>query len=136
MQTIGGQKMLFSELTNSRLWKMSGRLKDAGPELFTLKDRHNHHYILSPTYEEVASDLLSLNPPISYKHFPLKVYQISSKFRDEMKPRYGLMRGREFLMKDMYSFDIDETSAKDTYNEICTSYDKIFDRIGIDYVKG
>ncbi|CAH1975649.1 unnamed protein product [Acanthoscelides obtectus] len=135
MQTIGGQKMLFSELTNSRLWKMSGRLKDAGPELFTLKDRHNHHYILSPTYEEVASDLLSLNPPISYKHFPLKVYQISSKFRDETKPRYGLMRGREFLMKDMYSFDIDETSAKDTYNEICTSYDKIFDRIGIDYVK-
>nr|CAI5855484.1 unnamed protein product [Callosobruchus analis] len=135
MLMIGGQKILFSELTNTQLWKKSGRLNDAGPELFTLKDRHNHHYILSPTYEEVASNLISLLPPYPQKHFPLKLYQISNKFRDEMKPRFGLMRGREFLMKDMYSFDTDETSAKDTYNDICASYDRIFDKLDMECVK-
>lgn len=82
------------------------------------------------------SDLISSVSPLSYKQFPLRLYQITSKFRDEMKPRFGLMRGREFLMKDMYTFDIDVQSAKRTYDEICEGYNKIFKRIGIDFVKG
>ncbi|KAG5873365.1 hypothetical protein JTB14_022968 [Gonioctena quinquepunctata] len=135
MFSICGQKVLFPGLTNNKLWQSSGRLDGATAELFQLKDRHNQQYILSPTHEEAASDLLSSLAPISYKHFPLRLYQISSKFRDEMKPRFGLMRGREFLMKDMYTFDIDVDSAKKTYEEVCESYNRIFDRIGLEYVK-
>lgn len=84
----------------------------------------------------MASELLSSLAPISYKHFPLRLYQISSKFRDEMKPRFGLMRAREFLMKDMYSFDISVDKAKQTYEEVCDSYNNIFNIIGVDFVKG
>ncbi|KAJ8943704.1 hypothetical protein NQ314_009677 [Rhamnusium bicolor] len=118
MFKIGGQKIMFPSLINCKLWKSSGRLENAGPELFQLKDRHDHNYILSPTHEEAASDLLSSIAPLSYKQFPVLLYQISSKFRDEIKPRFGLMRGREFLMKDMYSFDIDTESAKRTYEKV------------------
>lgn len=74
--------------------------------------------------------------PTSYKNFPLRLYQISMKYRDEMKPKYGLMRAREFLMKDMYSFDITEEAAIKTYGEVCDSYDKIFKKIGLNYIKG
>ncbi|XP_057665485.1 probable proline--tRNA ligase, mitochondrial isoform X2 [Diorhabda carinulata] len=132
---IGGQKLLFPTLTKSQLWEKSGRLEDVGPELFQLEDRHKHSYILNPTHEEVAGELLSMLAPISYKSFPLRLYQISNKFRDEIKPRFGLMRGREFIMKDMYSFDVDIDNAKKTYEEVCQSYNNIFDAIGVEYVK-
>ncbi|XP_072393861.1 probable proline--tRNA ligase, mitochondrial [Diabrotica undecimpunctata] len=135
MFKIGGQKLVFPTLTNSQLWQKSGRLKEVGPELFQLKDRHEHLYILSPTHEEVAGELVSMLAPISYKKFPLRLYQISNKFRDEIKPRFGLMRGREFIMKDMYSFDIDVESAKKTYEDVCKSYDNIFNSLGVKYVK-
>ncbi|XP_023021392.2 prolyl-tRNA synthetase 2-like protein, mitochondrial [Leptinotarsa decemlineata] len=135
MFKICGQKVLFPGLTNDKLWKNSGRLNEPVAELFQVKDRHHQNYILSPTHEEAATDLLSSVSPISYKYFPLRLYQISSKFRDEMKPRFGLMRGREFVMKDMYTFDVDVESAKKTYEEVCESYNRVFDRIGIEYVK-
>lgn len=88
------------------------------------------------THEEAASDLLSSLAPISYKNFPLRIYQISSKFRDEKRPRFGLMRGREFLMKDMYSFDVNIEKAHRTYEDVCNAYDNIFKMIGVDFVKG
>ncbi|CAG9862167.1 unnamed protein product [Phyllotreta striolata] len=135
MSNIGGQKMLFPSLINTKLWNDSGRLEEAGPELFKLQDRHQKSYILSPTHEEVATEMLSTLSPLSYREFPLKFYQISTKFRDEIKPRFGLMRGREFIMKDMYTFDIDLNSAKKTYEEVCESYENIFKTIGMDFVK-
>nr|CAI5818333.1 unnamed protein product [Callosobruchus analis] len=171
MLMIGGQKILFSELTNTQLWKKSDKTNKivftlrhsevssevvkllgvyldpllqwhtyidiiAGKCLHIFSFHHFYKYVSLQTYEEVASNLISLLPPYPQKHFPLKLYQISNKFRDEMKPRFGLMRGREFLMKDMYSFDTDETSAKDTYNDICASYDRIFDKLDMECVKG
>lgn len=130
-----------------------GRLNIAGDDIFTLKDRHKHQYILAPvsytndiklfiqsillqTHEETATELLSSLAPISYKHFPLRLYQISSKFRDERRPRYGLMRAREFLMKDMYSFDVSIEKACQTYEDVCNAYDNIFEIIGVDFIKG
>ncbi|CAG9818263.1 unnamed protein product [Phaedon cochleariae] len=135
MFNIGGQKVLFPTLINSKMWKRSGRLEAAGPELFQLNDRHKNRYILSPTHEEAASDLLSAIGPISYKNFPLRLYQISSKFRDEIKPKFGLMRCREFIMKDMYSFDVDVESSIKTYEGVCDSYEKIFRSLNVNIVK-
>ncbi|KAJ8984706.1 hypothetical protein NQ317_004967 [Molorchus minor] len=134
MLKIEGQKVMFPGLIDSKLWKTSGRLEDSS-ELFQLKDRHNHDYLLSPTHEEVASELISRLGHISYKHYPLRLYQITVKYRDELKPRFGLMRGREFLMKDMYSFDTDVHSARKTYEEVCQCYDSIFKKIGVGFLK-
>lgn len=135
MQNIGAQKITFPVLTNSALWKSTDRLECSGPELFMLQDRHKKSYLLSPTYEENAADLLASVPMISYKQLPLLLYQITRKFRDEGRPRYGLIRAREFLMKDLYSFDVDVESAKKTYNMICKAYQDIFNNIGVKYVK-
>ncbi|ENN82011.1 hypothetical protein D910_01763 [Dendroctonus ponderosae] len=135
MQRIGGQKTCFPTLVKSNLWERSGRAVEMGPELITLNDRHDQKYILGPTHEETAANLISTLGTTSYKKFPLLLYQITSKFRDELKPRFGLIRGREFLMKDMYSFDVDQENALKTYNTICQSYDRVFQRIGVDFVK-
>ncbi|KAJ8945695.1 hypothetical protein NQ318_012414 [Aromia moschata] len=123
-------------IVDEEMSKIGGqKIRRSRPDLFHLKDRHSHDYILSPTHEEVASDLIARLAPLSYKNFPLRLYQMSNKYRDEMKPRFGLMRGREFLMKDMYSFDVDAESAMKTYEEVCQSYDNVFKRVGIDFVK-
>ncbi|CAG9772601.1 unnamed protein product [Ceutorhynchus assimilis] len=135
MQSIGGQKIIFPTLVKSELWEKSDRSNDMGPELITLKDRHNQNYILGPTHEETATNFLSTLAPMSYKKFPLLLYQITSKYRDEMKPRFGLIRSREFLMKDMYSFDVNENSALKMYENICVGYDRVFNRIGVEYCK-
>ncbi|XP_060526889.1 probable proline--tRNA ligase, mitochondrial [Cylas formicarius] len=135
MASIGGQKIMFPTLVKADLWTTSGRADAMGSELMTLKDRHNHKYILCPTHEETASHLLQSLAPISYKRFPLLIYQITSKYRDEMKPRFGLIRGREFVMKDLYSFDVDKLSAMETYEKVAGSYDRVFKRIGINFVK-
>ncbi|KAF2901000.1 hypothetical protein ILUMI_05184 [Ignelater luminosus] len=135
MSRIGAQKVMFPTLTNAKLWESTGRLDDIGPELFRLKDRHQHTYILSPTHEEAAAELLASISQISYKDLPLRLYQTTSKYRDEMKPRFGLMRGRQFMMKDLYTFDTDLETAQETYNEVCESYDNIFKKIGINFVK-
>ncbi|XP_067677971.1 probable proline--tRNA ligase, mitochondrial [Haliotis asinina] len=135
MQVIGGQKIAMPTLATATVWKKSGRWKQTGAELFKLKDRHSVEYCLGPTHEELVTDLVSSVSPVSYRRLPLLLYQVTRKFRDEMAPKYGLLRGREFEMKDMYTFDATEESAKETYYSVCEAYSKIFDRLGVKYVK-
>ncbi|KAK0040704.1 proline--tRNA ligase mitochondrial [Biomphalaria pfeifferi] len=135
MQAIGGQKISMTTLCPESLWRQSGRLAAAGAELFSIQDRHKNNYCLSPTHEELVTKLVASMPQISYKYLPIRLYQITRKFRDEMAPRYGLLRGREFEMKDMYTFDASEEKALETYNLVCQAYNNIFDRIGVRYVK-
>ncbi|XP_044745930.1 probable proline--tRNA ligase, mitochondrial [Coccinella septempunctata] len=131
MQSIGGQKVEFPTLINQKLWLTSGRIKEV-TELFQLKDRHGHSYILGPTHEEIASELVS-QCQNSYKNFPLLLYQITQKFRDEIRPKLGLIRSKQFTMKDMYSFDIDQDSAIQAYETVSESYSKIFRSLGIKF---
>ncbi|XP_020709473.1 probable proline--tRNA ligase, mitochondrial isoform X2 [Athalia rosae] len=135
MEKIGAQKILMPHLTPSSLWKKTGRLEEGIQELFMLADRHKREYILSPTYEEAITHLISMNSPLSPKTLPLRLYQISSKWRDEKKPRLGLLRGREFVMKDLYTFDVDSEKARETYESVCAAYDSIFQKIGVDFIK-
>ncbi|KAF7994303.1 hypothetical protein HCN44_003393 [Aphidius gifuensis] len=136
MESIDGQKLLLPSLTNTKLWEKSGRLNDNidSSELFQLKDRHGHSYLLSPTYEEAITSFLSSRGKIERKSLPLLLYQISTKWRDEMKPRLGLFRGREFIMKDLYSFDIDIENAQKTYELVGQSYENILLKIGLPYI--
>ncbi|XP_066141936.1 probable proline--tRNA ligase, mitochondrial [Euwallacea fornicatus] len=135
MENIGCQKIILPTLVKAELWEKSGRAGEMGSELITLNDRHNQKNILGPTHEEVMANLISTLPPFTYKKFPLLLYQITSKFRDEMKPRFGLIRAREFLMKDLYSFALNEKSALETYHNICDAYHKVFKRVGVNFVK-
>ncbi|KAK7873022.1 hypothetical protein R5R35_000320 [Gryllus longicercus] len=137
MHRIDAQKLVLPSLISSTLWKMSGRFDDAAvaDELFTLKDRHNKKFVLSPTHEEAVTDLLGSISQLSYRQLPLRLYQITNKFRDEMKPRFGLMRAKEFLMKDLYTFDTSLENAKETYEAVTASYKTIFNRIGVKYVR-
>ncbi|XP_059161008.1 probable proline--tRNA ligase, mitochondrial isoform X2 [Physella acuta] len=135
MQAIGALKISLTTLAPEALWKQSGRLTEAGAELFTLQDRHKHNYCLGPTHEELVTKLMANISQVSYKSLPVRLYQISRKFRDEMAPRNGLLRGREFEMKDMYTFDTSEETALETYQTVCTAYDRIFDRLALPYTK-
>ncbi|XP_051868028.1 probable proline--tRNA ligase, mitochondrial [Pristis pectinata] len=135
MQSIGGQKVNMPSLTSANLWKVSERWDLLGKELFRLKDRHNMDYCLSPTHEEAVTELVAMQGNLSYKQLPLMLYQVTRKFRDEPKPRFGLLRGREFYMKDMYTFDISEKAAKETYNLVSSAYGRIFDQLGLQFVK-
>ncbi|KAK7073176.1 prolyl-tRNA synthetase [Halocaridina rubra] len=135
MKRVGAQKILLPSLTSGLLWKKTGRWESTGEELMKVKDRHERDYVLSATHEEAIVDMLADTSLLSHRQLSLRLYQISSKFRDEANPRFGLLRCKEFLMKDLYTFDKDETSATDTYNQICTAYDTIFQRIGIPFVK-
>lgn len=132
MIEIGCSEVLMPAVQPSDLWIQSGRWDDYGPELLRLKDRHQRDYCLGPTFEEVITDLVKkdLN---SYKQLPINLFQISSKFRDEIRPRFGLMRAREFIMKDAYSFHLDRSCLDDTYLEYKNAYKKIFDEICLDY---
>jgi prolyl-tRNA synthetase len=103
-----------------------------GPELLRIKDRHERDFCLGPTHEEVITDIIRTNVK-SYKELPLNIYQIQTKFRDEVRPRYGIMRGREFLMKDSYSFNVDEDSLQETYLNMRETYKRVLERIGLDY---
>jgi len=114
------------------LWEETKRWEKMGPELLRFKDRHDRDFCLGPTHEEVITDLVRNNVK-SYKELPLNIYQIQTKFRDEIRPRYGVMRGREFLMKDSYSFNIDEVSLQETYLLMRNTYKKILERIGLEY---
>ncbi|KAL0130608.1 hypothetical protein PUN28_002325 [Cardiocondyla obscurior] len=135
MANIGAEKILLPALTLAKLWEKTDRYDVSKPELFTVADRHKKEYILSPTYEEAICNLMSLTGPFSTKLLPLKLYQISSKWRDEMKPRLGFLRSREFIMKDLYTFDTSLDNAKHTYNLVCESYNNIFRQLGVKYVK-
>ncbi|XP_045594503.2 probable proline--tRNA ligase, mitochondrial isoform X1 [Procambarus clarkii] len=135
MRDIGAQKLSLPLLTSGHLWERTGRLESNDQELMTIQDRHDKTYILSPTHEEAITSLMAEIFPVSHKHLPILLYQITSKFRDELRPRFGLIRAREFVMKDLYTFDSSEAAANITYTKICSAYDRIFQRIGIPYLK-
>nr|XP_061790870.1 probable proline--tRNA ligase, mitochondrial [Nerophis lumbriciformis] len=131
MQQIGGQKLDMPSLCTADLWRTSERWDLMGKELFRLQDRHGVSYCLGPTHEEAVTTLVAHQTTLSYKQLPLLLYQITRKFRDEPKPRFGLLRGREFYMKDMYSFDVSEEAAYETYESVCHAYTRIFARLGL-----
>jgi len=132
MDASGALEILSSAMQPRELWEQSGRWKKYGPELIRFKDRHDHEYCLGPTHEEIFTDLIK-NIIKSYKSLPINVYQIQTKYRDEMRPRFGLMRGREFMMKDAYSFDLDEKGLDVSYQLMYDTYSRIFDRLGLNY---
>lgn len=132
LNKTGAQELLMPATQPSELWKESGRWEQYGPELLRIKDRHGREFCFGPTHEEVITDMVR-NELRSYKQLPANFYQIQTKFRDEIRPRFGVMRSREFLMKDAYSFHIDESSLGETYQEMHASYCNIFDRIGLDF---
>jgi prolyl-tRNA synthetase len=132
MNKSGAQEVLMPVVQPSELWKESGRWQEYGPELLRIKDRHQREFCLGPTHEEVITDMVR-NEVSSYKQLPAVFYQIQTKFRDEIRPRFGIMRSREFIMKDAYSFHIDQDSLQDTYDVMHQTYCDIFDRIGLDY---
>ena len=127
MNKIGGLEITMSVLCPAELWQKSGRYNTVGKEQMRLKDRHQHDMVLCGTHEETVTDLVS-GELKSYKQLPLNLYQIQVKFRDEIRPRFGLMRGREFIMKDAYTFDVDEASFMKTYAGIVQAYFNIFNR--------
>ena len=132
MDNAGALEILSSAMQPKELWEESGRWSKYGPELIRFKDRHNHEYCLGPTHEEIFTDLVK-SMIKSYKSLPINIYQIQTKYRDEMRPRFGLMRGREFIMKDAYSFDLDEKGLDISYQNMYETYCRIFTRLGINY---
>ena len=132
MNKAGATEMTMPVIQPAELWQETKRFDEMGPELLRIKDRHDRDFIVQPTSEEVATDVMRQDIK-SYKQLPKNIYQIQTKFRDERRPRFGLMRGREFIMKDAYSFDRDEASAKVSYQNMAAAYRKIFDRFGLHY---
>lgn len=132
MDKAGGQEIMMPILQPSELWEESGRWAAYGEEMMRLKDRHGHSYSLGPTHEEMITSLVR-NEVRSYKQLPLMLYQIQDKFRDERRPRFGLMRSREFIMKDLYSFDKDVDSMNISYEKMYKAYSNVFDRVGLKY---
>lgn len=131
MNTAGAQEFLASAVLPAELWQESGRWDVYGDEMFRLKDRNNRHFCLGPTHEEVFTDI-ARNEIKSYKQLPVNLYQIQTKYRDERRPRFGIMRSREFIMKDAYSFDKDQAGLDVSYDKMHDAYVKIFNRCGID----
>jgi prolyl-tRNA synthetase len=132
MNRAGGQEVLLPALHPAELWQESGRWEAMGKELMRLKDRHERNFCLGPTHEEVITDLVRREVR-SYRQLPLTFYQIQTKFRDEIRPRFGLMRGREFIMKDAYSFDRDDAGQDISYRQMYDAYGAIFSRCGLRY---
>lgn len=131
MNTAGAQEFLASAVLPAELWQESGRWDVYGDEMFRLKDRNNRDFCLGPTHEEVFTDI-ARNEIKSYKQLPVNLYQIQTKYRDERRPRFGIMRSREFIMKDAYSFDKDQAGLDVSYDKMHDAYFKIFNRCGID----
>ena len=132
MERIDGVEVLMPVLQPSELWEESGRWEAYGSELMRLKDRNNRDFALGPTHEEIITSLVR-DELKSYKRLPITLFQIQSKFRDEKRPRFGLLRGREFIMKDAYSFHSDEESLDETYNDMYNAYHNIFTRVGLKF---
>lgn len=132
MNKVGAIEISMPIVQPADIWLESGRWDQYGPELLRLKDRGNRDFVLGPTHEEVITDLLR-HELSSYKQLPLNFYQIQTKFRDEIRPRFGVMRAREFIMKDAYSFHLDKASLEQTYASMHTAYCNIFHRIGLDF---
>jgi prolyl-tRNA synthetase len=132
MNRAGAVEMTMPVIQPAELWQETGRFEKMGPELLRIKDRHGRDFVVQPTSEEVITDVMRQDIK-SYKQLPKNLYQIQTKFRDERRPRFGLMRGREFIMKDAYSFDRDQTAAKASYQVMASAYRRIFDRFGLRY---
>jgi prolyl-tRNA synthetase len=132
MSRAGAVEMTMPVVQPAELWQETGRFEKMGPELLRIQDRHERHFVIQPTSEEVVTDV-ARQELRSYKQLPKNLYQIQTKFRDERRPRFGLMRGREFIMKDAYSFDRDEAGAKASYQVMAAAYRRIFDRFGLKY---
>ena len=132
MDKSGAQEVLMPAVQPAELWEESGRWTQYGGELLRMKDRHGRDFCFGPTHEEVITDLIR-NELKSYKELPANFYQIQTKFRDERRPRFGVMRAREFIMKDAYSFHVNAESLNDTYQVMHRTYCAIFDRLGLDY---
>ena len=132
MDRSGAQEILMSGVQPAELWQESGRWEKYGPELLRFQDRHEREFCLGPTHEEIITDLVRREIR-SYKQLPATFYQIQTKFRDEIRPRFGIMRAREFLMKDAYSFHLTEASLQETYDVMYRSYSRVFDRLGLNY---
>ena len=130
MNASGAIELLMPAVQPAELWQESGRWEQYGPELLRIKDRHQRDFCFGPTHEEVVSDLVRREIK-SYRQLPLNLYQIQTKFRDEIRPRFGVMRAREFMMKDAYSFHADEASLQRTYREMHACYTRIFTRLGL-----
>ena len=132
MENSGAQEILMPMVQPGELWKESGRWQQYGKELLIFEDRHDREFCLGPTHEEVITDLCR-NEIRSHKQLPVIFYQIQTKFRDEIRPRFGVMRSREFIMKDAYSFDLSEQQMDDSYQSMRDAYVRIFNSLGLDY---
>ena len=132
MDRAGAQEILMPAVQPAELWMESGRWDHFGPELLRLRDRHERDFCVGPTHEEVITDIVRREVR-SYRQLPLNLYQIQTKFRDEVRPRFGVMRAREFIMKDAYSFDLDEAGSRRSYETMREAYRRIFTRTGLDF---
>src|SRR3954453_9708950 len=132
MDSIGAQELLFPALLPREPYEATGRWTEYGDSLFRLKDRKGNDYLLGPTHEELFT-LMVKGEYSSYKDLPVSLYQIQNKYRDEARPRAGILRGREFLMKDSYSFDLSDEGLQVSYDAHRAAYQRIFDRLGLDY---
>ena len=126
----GAQELLMPTIQPADLWRESGRYDDYGQEMLRISDRHDREMLFGPTNEELITDIFR-GSIRSYRQLPLNLYHIQWKFRDEVRPRFGIMRGREFLMKDNYSFDLDQESARRSYNKMFVAYLRTFERLGM-----
>ena len=134
MNATGALEILMPAIQPSDLWEETGRWDEYGSLLLKMNDRHDRSFCFGPTHEEVITDIVR-NELNTYKQLPVNFYQIQTKFRDEIRPRYGVMRAREFLMKDSYSFHLDQASLDEEYKKIGQAYDNIFNKLGLDYRK-
>lgn len=133
LNAIGAQECVLPAITGRTLWERSGRWSQAGDELFRLQDRKGSSYCLAATHEETITALVAATVS-SYRSLPLYIYQIQPKYRDELRPRHGLLRCREFLMKDMYTFDCNEEDAHATYNAMIACYHRILEKLGVPFM--
>lgn len=132
LELLGCQKLSMPNLLTSENWKKTGRWETTGQEMFKLKDRKGADFLLAPTHEEEVTALIAKDVQ-SYRQLPVRVYQVGRKYRDELRARSGLLRGKEFLMKDLYTFDVSVDEALKTYDEVVVSYKKILNRIGVPF---
>ena len=132
MNRAGAIELVMPIVQPAELWHETGRWEKMGPELLRIQDRHERDYLIQPTSEEVITDLVRSEIK-SYKQLPINFYQIQTKFRDERRPRFGIMRGREFVMKDAYSFDRDQDGLRKSYNLMFEAYIRIFKRMGLTF---
>lgn len=135
IESAGAQRISLPALTSSALWETSGRLQDCGSELLKLKDRHDKKYVLSPTHEEAIAELLADVGPVSYKQLPLLLYQLSRKYRDEHRPKHGLLRAREFLMMDAYGAHASIDCVSETYIKMTEAYRQVFEKLDVNVYK-